>query len=97
VQTLDLAAEPPAHLDGAALAPRMGLPEAAWTEAQRRENEVTERLLTQFLAADVIVLGAPMYNFGAQPAQGLDRPHRAGRAHVPLHRKGPEDWPAARR
>jgi hypothetical protein len=46
VQTLDLAAEPPAHLDGAALAPRMGLPEAAWTEAQRRENEVTERLLT---------------------------------------------------
>jgi len=91
VQTLDLAAEPPAHLDGAALAPRMGLPEAAWTEAQRRESEVTERLLTQFLAADVIVLGAPMYNFSvpSQLKAWIDRIAQAGRS-FRYTEKGPE-------
>lgn len=49
----DLDAAPIAHLHGAALA---GKDSAAAAEA--------ERTLQEFLEAEVIVLGAPMYNFG---------------------------------
>jgi len=91
VESLDLAAEPPAHLDGQALAPRSGAPESSWTDAQRRENEVTEKLLTQFLAADVVVIGAPMYNFSvpSQLKAWIDRIAQAGRT-FRYTEKGPE-------
>ena len=48
---------------------------------QKRENALSEALVTQFLAADVIVVGAPMYNF-AIPSQlkaWIDRIAQAGR------------------
>ena len=41
---------------------------AGLTDVQRKENEISERLVSQFLAADVIVIGAPMYNF-SMPVQ----------------------------
>ncbi|MGO0999486.1 FMN-dependent NADH-azoreductase [Lysobacter sp. CA196] len=49
----DLDADPIPHLTGRSLA-----------KADPAEAEESERILQQFLAADVIVLGAPMYNFG---------------------------------
>ncbi len=53
VKHLDLATEPLPHLTGGALA------KANATEAAR-----DAQTLADFQAADVIVLGAPMYNFG---------------------------------
>ena len=47
-------------------------------------------VLDEFLAADTVVIGAPMYNFTvAEPAQGLDRPHRGRRQDLPLRRERP--------
>ena len=62
VQYLDLVAEAPAHFTMDAMAPRTGQTEGL-SEAQQRENAVSERLVRQFLAADVVVIGAPFYNF----------------------------------
>jgi len=76
----DLAAQPPAHLSADTLAARSLQPEQQ-TEAQRREAEVTETLLAEFLAADVVVVGAPMYNFSvpSQLKAWIDRVAQAGR------------------
>src|SRR5690606_23144900 len=63
VEYLDLAADAPSHLDIDSLGFRLGLDAATLTEAQKRENAVSERLVSQFLDADVVVIGAPMYNF----------------------------------
>lgn len=63
VDYLDLAADAPSHLDMHSLGFRLGLDNTQLTEAQKRENAVSERLVSQFLAADVVVVGAPMYNF----------------------------------
>lgn len=49
----DLDTDPVPHLTGRSLA-----------KADPAEAEDSERILQQFLEADVIVLGAPMYNFG---------------------------------
>ena len=62
VEYLDLAAQPPGDFTMDAMSLRLGQSEGL-SEAQKRENALTERLVRQFLAADVIVLGAPMYNF----------------------------------
>lgn len=53
VQYRDLDREPLPHLTGASLA-----------QADPAEAEVAEQVLQQFLDADVVVIGAPMYNFG---------------------------------
>ena len=76
----DLAANPPAHLSADSLAARSVKPEAL-TDAQRREAQVTDTLLEEFLAADVIVIGAPMYNFSvpSQLKAWIDRIAQAGR------------------
>ena len=81
VEYLDLAADAPSHLDMDSLGFRLGLDAAALTEAQKRENAITDRLLTQFLAADVVVVGAPMYNFSvpSQLKAWIDRVAQAGR------------------
>ena len=82
VQYLDVAAEAPAHFGADALGFKLGIADASLTEAQKRENVVTERYLQQFLASDVIVIGAPMYNF-AIPTQlkaWIDRLAVPGRA-----------------
>lgn len=77
----DLAAAPPAHLSGPVLqAMTSGEPERL-TEAQRQERALTDALLAEFLAADVVVIGAPMYNF-AIPTQlkaWIDRVAQAGK------------------
>ena len=79
VEYLDLAADAPSHLDMDSL--RLGLDADALTPAQKRENALTEKLLGQFLAADVVVVGAPMYNFSipSQLKAWIDRVAQAGR------------------
>jgi FMN-dependent NADH-azoreductase len=81
VDYLDLAADAPSHLDMDSLGFRLGLAAESLTEAQKRENALTEKLLTQFLAADVVVVGAPMYNFSipSQLKAWIDRIAQAGR------------------
>ena len=53
VQYRDLDLEPLPHLNGRSLA-----------KADPAEAAQAEQVLEQFLAADVLVIGAPMYNFG---------------------------------
>lgn len=79
----DLALNPIAHLSGELLqvmrpAPGATPPESA---AVRAELALTEELLAEFLAADVVVVGAPMYNFGipTQLKAWIDRIAQAGR------------------
>ena len=80
VTHLDLVTHAPAHLTQDALALRMGQTENL-SEAQKRENAVTEGLLQQFLAADVLVIGAPLYNFSipTQLKAWIDRLAQTGR------------------
>lgn len=79
VQRLDLAASVVPHLSADALGFRTG--QAAATEAQRQENALSEALVSQFLAADVVVIGAPLYNFTipTQLKAWIDRVAQAGR------------------
>ena len=62
VSYLDLAVDTPSHLSTESLGFRMPAG-ADLSDAQKRENAVSEALVLQFLAADVIVIGAPLYNF----------------------------------
>ncbi len=66
VDYLDLAVDAPSHLSADSLGFRA--PQDQQTEVQRRENAISEALVSQFLAADVIVVGAPLYNFSV-PSQ----------------------------
>ncbi|MFZ5568577.1 MAG: FMN-dependent NADH-azoreductase [Pseudomonadota bacterium] len=79
VDYLDLAVNAPSHLDGNSLGFRA--PQADATEVQRRENAISEALVSQFLAADVIVVGAPLYNFSipSQLKAWIDRVAQVGR------------------
>lgn len=81
VEYLDLAADAPTHLDMDSLGFRLGLDDARLTEVQKRENAISEKLVSQFLAADVVVVGAPMYNFSipSQLKAWIDRIAQAGR------------------
>ena len=58
----DLAVAAPAHLSAELFGARLIAAEQH-SPAQRAEAALGEELLAEFLAADVIVLGAPMYNF----------------------------------
>ncbi|MEJ8853024.1 FMN-dependent NADH-azoreductase [Variovorax robiniae] len=80
VEYLDLAVDTPNHFSADAIAIKTG-PQAAPTEAQRFENAVSERLVSQFLASDVIVIGAPFYNFSipTQLKAWIDRLAQIGR------------------
>lgn len=80
VEYLDLAVDTPNHFSADALGIKVGV-QAEPTAAQRLENEVSERLVSQFLAADVIVVGAPLYNFTVptQLKAWIDRLAQAGR------------------
>jgi FMN-dependent NADH-azoreductase len=81
VEHLDLALDAPSHLNQDSLGFRLGPNPAGLSEAQRRENAVSEQLLRQFLDADVIVVGAPMYNFSipSQLKAWIDRIAQVGR------------------
>ena len=80
VTYLDLAVNAPNHFTMDAMAPRTGQTDGL-TEAQKRENAVSEQLVSQFLAADVVVIGAPFYNFGipTQLKAWIDRIAQPGR------------------
>ena len=57
----DLAAGPLAHLSGAHLAAAQGAtPESP---ALQQDLAASQAVLEEFLAADIVVIGAPMYNF----------------------------------
>jgi len=79
VDYLDLAVQAPSHLSVESLGFRTG--QAAATEAERNENALSEALVSQFLAADVIVIGAPLYNFSvpSQLKAWIDRVAQTGR------------------
>ena len=80
VSYLDLAVDTPNHLSAESLGFRLPAG-GTLTEAQTRENAVSEALVSQFLAADVIVVGAPLYNFTVptQLKAWIDRVAQAGR------------------
>lgn len=79
VRRRDLAADAPAHLDEATF-------QAFITPAEDRSNEQRERLrwsdaaIAELQAADVVVLTAPMYNFGVPSTlkSWMDHVARAG-------------------
>ncbi|KRD18620.1 MULTISPECIES: FMN-dependent NADH-azoreductase [Acidovorax] len=79
VDYLDLATQAPSHLSVESLGFRTG--QAAATDVERRENALSEALVSQFLAADVIVIGAPLYNFSvpSQLKAWIDRIAQTGR------------------
>lgn len=81
VDYLDLAQDAPAHLSADALGFRAPTGDKELTDAQRRENAVSEKLVSQFLAADVVVIGAPLYNFSVptQLRAWIDRIAQPGR------------------
>jgi FMN-dependent NADH-azoreductase len=57
----DLAAEPLSHLSGEHLAARQGaVPESP---AMQKDLAASQAALDEFLSADIVVIGAPMYNF----------------------------------
>lgn len=75
----DLAVDPVGHLSGAHLAAFQGaVPEEA---SLRRDVAAGQAALEEFLGADVIVVGAPMYNFSvpSQLKAWIDRLAVAGK------------------
>ena len=81
VEYLDLAKDAPSHLNSDSLGFRVGPSAGGLSDVQRRENEISEKLVSQFLTADVVVIGAPMYNFSVptQLKAWIDRVAQAGR------------------
>src|SRR3569832_2340979 len=82
VEHLDLAMEAPGHLNADSLGFRLGVGAQGLSDVQRKKNKLSEKLVSQFHAADVVVVGAPMYNFSvpSQLKAWIDRVARAGRA-----------------
>ena len=76
----DLSITTPAHLSGEILAALGGAAQPENAELQT-QLALGEELLAEFLAADIIVIGAPMYNFSipSQLKAWIDRIARAGR------------------
>ncbi|HLT99914.1 MAG TPA: NAD(P)H-dependent oxidoreductase [Burkholderiaceae bacterium] len=80
VEYLDLAVETPPHFSADSLVIRRPAG-APLTDAEQRENELAQKLVNQFLSADVVVVGAPLYNFSipSQLKAWIDRLAQAGR------------------
>jgi FMN-dependent NADH-azoreductase len=75
----DLGAQPVGHLSGAHLAAAQGAaPEAV---SLQEDLAAGQAALEEFLAADIVVIGAPMYNFGvpSQLKAWIDRLAVAGK------------------
>ncbi len=62
LQLLDLANDPLPHFDADALA-GLAPGDAGKTDVQKSRAALSDRLITQLEAADILVIGAPMYNF----------------------------------
>lgn len=92
----DLGAEPIGHLTGAHLAAAQGVtPEEP---ALQRDLALGQKALTDFLAADIVVVGAPMYNFSvsSQLKAWIDRISVAGKT-FRYTDKGPEGLAGGKR
>jgi FMN-dependent NADH-azoreductase len=76
----DLAADAISHLSSASLV-AAGTPAELRDAAQKHEAELGEKSIEEFLAADAIVIGAPMYNFSipSQLKAWIDRIAVAGK------------------
>jgi FMN-dependent NADH-azoreductase len=75
----DLSAHPLSHLSGELFAARQGaVPESA---EMQKDVAASQAVLDEFLAADTVVIGAPMYNFGisTQLKSWIDRIAVAGK------------------
>lgn len=70
----DLASAPPAHLDASVLQAVRG-DITQLNDAQRAERAYNDTLVDEFLAAEILLIGAPMYNFSVptQLKAWLDR------------------------
>lgn len=82
VDYLDLAVHAPSHLSADSLGFRMPPGTGELSAVQQHENAISEALVTQFQAADVIVVGAPpLYNFSipSQLKAWIDRVAQVGR------------------
>ena len=77
----DLASDALSHFSAATLV-AAGTPAELRDAAQKHEAELAERTLEEFLAADAIVIGAPMYNFAipSQLTAWIDRIAVAGKS-----------------
>jgi FMN-dependent NADH-azoreductase len=78
ITRLDLAATPIGHLSAAHLAAAQGAP--VQDEALKQDVALGQAALEAFLAADIVVVGAPMYNLGvpSQLKAWIDRISVAG-------------------
>jgi FMN-dependent NADH-azoreductase len=76
----DLVTTAPAHLDGALLM-AAGKPDAERSDFEREQLALTEQFLAELFAADVLVIGVPMYNFSlpSQLKAWIDRIAQAGK------------------
>lgn len=76
----DLSSDSLSHLDGAEMQAWMTAPEQR-SEAQQALAEISDTLVAELEATDVIVVGMPMYNFGVPSVfkSWIDRVARAGR------------------
>ena len=81
VSYLDLAVDTPGHFSANAMGFRLPPSSAQLSDAQKNENALSEALVTQFLASDVLVIGAPLYNFSipTQLKSWIDRIAQVGR------------------
>lgn len=76
----DVAAQPLSHLSGPEFMVRVGAP-AELTPAIQNDIAIATAVLEEFLAADTVVIGSPMYNFSvsSQLKAWMDRVAVAGR------------------
>lgn len=90
----DLAADAVAHFSALTLAAG-STPAELRDAALKHEVAVGEEVLEEFLAADVVVIGAPMYNFtiSSQLKAWIDRIAVAGKT-FRYTENGPVGWPA---
>src|SRR5690606_11915155 len=77
----DVAADAPSHLGGELLQALRPAPGHVPAESVQDELAYTEALLEEFLQADIVVVGAPMYNFSipSQLKAWIDRLALPGR------------------
>lgn len=90
VEQLDLAVDFLPHFSADSMGIRRPANDPV-SEAEQRENALAETLVSQFLAADVVVIGAPLYNFSipSQLKAWIDRLAQAGRT-FRYTKNGPE-------
>jgi len=81
VDYLDVAAAPPDHLTAELMKVVKFRDIESLTPRQAEELALTDRLVDQLLAADILVIGAPMYNFSipTQLKAWIDRICQAGK------------------